>query len=609
MSHLRKFTPPPPPPPLNGTFRRNVMVAVSPLRASLGKSGLALALLLVWGSGPAPVNAQQVHAGDKAALEAFYDGTGGASWTNNTNWKSSKPLGEWYGVTTNSAGRVTGLRMENNNLNGSLPTALGSLSELKSLSIYDSGLTGSIPTQLGNTSNILKVLAIYGNGLSGSIPSQLWRLDSLKSLTIYGNNLTGSIPVQVGNINNLEKLKLSGSKLTGSIPTRFGQLHNLEKLEIRGASLTGSIPSQLGNLSKLKSLTLYAPSTTGGVPAELKNLSNMEVLNLAHNDLTSIPSELSELSSLKKLLLYGNDISSVPTEVWGMSNLEWLSLGSNDLTSIPSGVNGLTSLKQLFLYDNELTSLPSQLGSLSGLERLSLQRNQITGQLPSGIANMADLRNLNFADNNGLCAPDTSAFRALEQRLGNGWTGYRCGHMTEPPPPPQPPDSGVTPIGPQVEGLTAASGADGTSLSVGWTAFDGAASHGIRWAEVTVTKGNGFEQKEIGPYTTRVATDSANGHSISGLTTNQLYNVEVAALDADGDILATGTVEGTPSSLAAPDPNLAPTPGNPVALISEFADIELADGISAALDMADHFSGAGLTYEVMVTTTHQGTGQ
>ena len=48
-------------------------------------------------------------ADDRAALEALYDTTNGANWANNTNWNSSAPLGQWYGVFTNANGRVTQL--------------------------------------------------------------------------------------------------------------------------------------------------------------------------------------------------------------------------------------------------------------------------------------------------------------------------------------------------------------------------------------------------------------------------------------------------------------------------------------------------------------------
>ena len=64
---------------------------------------------------------------DREVLEVLYDSTGGASWTNRRNWKTSAPLGEWYGVTTDPAGRVTGLHLDDNGLTGPIPRELGNL--------------------------------------------------------------------------------------------------------------------------------------------------------------------------------------------------------------------------------------------------------------------------------------------------------------------------------------------------------------------------------------------------------------------------------------------------------------------------------------------------
>ena len=44
---------------------------------------------------------------DRAALVALYNATDGPNWTNNHNWLSEAPIGEWYGVTTDDDGRVT----------------------------------------------------------------------------------------------------------------------------------------------------------------------------------------------------------------------------------------------------------------------------------------------------------------------------------------------------------------------------------------------------------------------------------------------------------------------------------------------------------------------
>ena len=56
-----------------------------------------------------------------------YDATGEPGWTDNTNWRTSVPLGEWFGVTTDDDGRVTQLRLHRNGLNGPIPGGLGGL--------------------------------------------------------------------------------------------------------------------------------------------------------------------------------------------------------------------------------------------------------------------------------------------------------------------------------------------------------------------------------------------------------------------------------------------------------------------------------------------------
>ena len=43
---------------------------------------------------------------DRDALVALYNATDGDNWTNNTNWLSDEPLGQWYGVTTDENRRV-----------------------------------------------------------------------------------------------------------------------------------------------------------------------------------------------------------------------------------------------------------------------------------------------------------------------------------------------------------------------------------------------------------------------------------------------------------------------------------------------------------------------
>ena len=77
-------------------------------------------------------DAQASIATDRAPLEALYDATGGADWTDSTNCKTSAPLGEWLGVATDNAGRVTHVWLANTGLAGPTPTEPASLEDLDS---------------------------------------------------------------------------------------------------------------------------------------------------------------------------------------------------------------------------------------------------------------------------------------------------------------------------------------------------------------------------------------------------------------------------------------------------------------------------------------------
>ena len=303
------------------------------------------------------------------------------------NWDEDLPIDEWKGVEL-ADGRVVELRMSSEGIVGTIPSELGSLSNLLSLSLWGNRLTGGIPKELGNLAN-LRSLSLSGNRLTGEIPPELGRLANLTELSLFGNQLTGEIPPELGRLANLTELWLSRNQLTGEIPPELGGLSNLWLLFLYGNQLTGGIPPELGSLSNLLSLSLWANQLTGGIPKELENLADLRGLDLYGNQLTGgIPKELGNLANLRALDLYGNQLTGeIPKELGNLANLRALRLQGNQLTGeIPKELGNLSNLTLLFLYGNQLTGeIPKELGNLSNLQELYLGGNLLTGCVPDGL--------------------------------------------------------------------------------------------------------------------------------------------------------------------------------------------------------------------------------
>ena len=74
-------------------------------------------------------------------------------------------------------------------------------------------------------------------------------LVNLRSLSLGDNQLTGGIPAELGNLANLERLRLFNNQLTGEIPDELGRLTNLTVLHLSGNQLTGCVPASLRDVA------------------------------------------------------------------------------------------------------------------------------------------------------------------------------------------------------------------------------------------------------------------------------------------------------------------------------------------------------------------------
>ncbi len=391
--------------------------------------GFCTALLAVCSDDPAPTAPpppppEPANAGDRAALIALYNATGGpTNWREAKNWNTAESIDKWHGVLTDLAGFVTELSLPGNNLSGTLPAELGDLEHLRWLVLDGNELTGAIPAELGNLAQ-LRTLDLDNNQLTGPIPAALAELSQLTILDLTGNSLNGTIPAELGALPRLDSLLLGNNDLTGPIPAELGDLGSLRRLRLSFNRLSGAVPPELGKLTNLTYLSVSHNGLTGPIPTELAGLSAIRFLSVSRNNLTgAIPPELGNLTTLQQLYLYDNHLTGkIPVSLGKLSELMLLWIHENGLSGpFPEEFSDLGALQELRAAGNELSGgLPRRLGQLEALTRIELDGNHgLAGLLPRSMLDLRFLQELSYGAT-GLCAQIDDEFRKWLRRIPDG---------------------------------------------------------------------------------------------------------------------------------------------------------------------------------------------
>ncbi|KAK1397719.1 Polygalacturonase-inhibiting protein 4 [Heracleum sosnowskyi] len=148
----------------------------------------------------------------------------------------------------------------------------------------DNNLTGQIPPQVADLPYLETLWFRKLPKLTGSIPTAISSLANLKSVRISWTNVTGPVPVFFAQLKNLTYLDLSFNKLTGSIPPQLSTLPNLEALFLDRNQLTGGIPDSFGKFPASPDIYLSHNQLTGLVPKTFAG-SNPFRIDLSRNKL------------------------------------------------------------------------------------------------------------------------------------------------------------------------------------------------------------------------------------------------------------------------------------------------------------------------------------
>ncbi|KAE8680094.1 putative Leucine-rich repeat protein kinase family protein [Hibiscus syriacus] len=388
-----------------------------------------------------------------------------------TNWSTSTPVCNWFGVSCGfKHHRVTALNLSGLGLVGTLPPHLGNLSFLSLLSIRNNSFHGSLPAQLSDLHRLkylnfaynnfngvisfslgylpqLETLNLMENQISGSIPSSIFNISSLQKIYISNNMLSGSIPSvprdllslelidfnynnltgqipedMFDHLPNLKELYLSVNMLSGRIPVSLFKCKELQMLSISFNQLEGSLPVEIGNLSMLQYIYVGRNHLEGEIPEQIMNLTLITTFDCSHNNFTgTISAQIGNQKNLEVLNLAGNNfVGTIPPAIFNISSLSIIGLDINKLSGhLPSTLGlWLPNLENFYLdFNNLVGSFPTLISNASQLTLLDMSSNYFSGSIPDNLGNLRNLRILNLADNN-LASPGMSFLYSLASCRG-----------------------------------------------------------------------------------------------------------------------------------------------------------------------------------------------
>ncbi|ETR71715.1 MAG: hypothetical protein OMM_07935, partial [Candidatus Magnetoglobus multicellularis str. Araruama] len=232
---------------------------------------------------------------ERNSLTALYISTNGDNWTDKSNW-NGYPDTEctWFGIQCDN-NQIIGINMFDNNLVGTIPSEIYSLTQLQKLNLSENQLTGSISENIANLSQLTE-LNLSSNELSGELPSGFYHLTQLEIANLSDNQLTGEISPDITSLTKLIELILYHNQFSGVLPAELTQLTSLQKLHLNYNRLVGAIPEDFGNLTNLTNLDVSSNMLTASIPQSFVKLTQLNEMN-ANFDYNALSAYTSEIAN------------------------------------------------------------------------------------------------------------------------------------------------------------------------------------------------------------------------------------------------------------------------------------------------------------------------
>ncbi|GAY64479.1 hypothetical protein CUMW_233930 [Citrus unshiu] len=275
---------------------------------------------------------------------------------------------------------------------------------LHALDFSYNNLSGMLPECLGNFSVKLSVLKLQSNNFQGSIPQTFMKGTNLAMIDLRNNSLRGRIPKSLANFVKLKFVHLGNNRITD-----LGTLPELGVLVLKSNNFHGEIkePRTTFYFSKLRIIDLSHNRFGGNLPSKhfdcWNSMKYVNASNLTYMHDTLTPSGY-PASTYFGFFDYSLTMSNKgkKLEYEKLSNLITAIILSNNsfVGEIPTSIANLKGLRNLDFSNNNLQGrIPSSLSNLTAIESMDLSSNMLSGNIPQQLSELTSLEFFDVSDN------------------------------------------------------------------------------------------------------------------------------------------------------------------------------------------------------------------
>jgi Leucine-rich repeat (LRR) protein len=297
------------------------------------------------------------------------------------------------------------LNLDNNILEGVIPSCLGMIGNLERLYLSNNNLSGNLSPSIFSNQSKIQVFDVSINQLNGVLPfSTFANASSLQYLLLWNNHFHGNLPPSIfSKQNNIQWFDVSGNQLDGVLSfSTFANTSSLLHLDLSGNRFRGNLPPSIfSKQNKIEWFDVWNNQLDGVLSfSTLANASSLKYLDLSSNWNLEIETESPSWVATFQLLylnlancsLNKKNGRVVPNFITTQNSLLFLDLSYNLIKgSIPCQLLFNTSIIQLYLRSNKFDGslfLGCFANQTSSLKVFDMSDNNVTGSLVENIGHL-----------------------------------------------------------------------------------------------------------------------------------------------------------------------------------------------------------------------------